>query len=225
MRRVGLGKLKHIDAKYLWMQHARKQGRLGVFKVDGTKNGVNLMTKHMDKQTLETDMANCGLVVLTGRNSQALRLEIDTASMSKSSVLLVLAICQMAGARGEDGTDDEESNLVSFWVPLMLGLLVLLVCLCCGCWCGWRLGRTGKHTSTRALGTMTERLLPEPVAEALSARVQPALPLKVVVATRSVATRARQCYHVASDCRGLRNACQVKDLWACQLCCEPRPLD
>ncbi len=44
VRRVGLGKLKHVDTKYLWVQHARKQGRLSVFKIDGKLNGANLMT-------------------------------------------------------------------------------------------------------------------------------------------------------------------------------------
>ncbi len=33
--RVGFAKLKHIHAKYLWVQRARNDGRLGAFRVDG----------------------------------------------------------------------------------------------------------------------------------------------------------------------------------------------
>ncbi len=52
VRRVGLGKLKHIDTKYFWIQRARQQGWLGAYKVDGKQNGAYSMTTYMDRQTL-----------------------------------------------------------------------------------------------------------------------------------------------------------------------------
>ena len=86
VRRVGLAKLKHVDTKYLWVQHARKSCKLAVFKVDGKENGANLMTKYMTRRVLETDMMNCGLVTVSGRHSRALKLEIDVATISKNSL-------------------------------------------------------------------------------------------------------------------------------------------
>ncbi|CAK0855312.1 unnamed protein product, partial [Prorocentrum cordatum] len=55
-RRICLGKLKHIDARYLWAQHARNQNRLAVFKVLGASNGANPMTKYVDKSPPNYDM-------------------------------------------------------------------------------------------------------------------------------------------------------------------------
>lgn len=43
--RRGLGKLRHVELKYLWIQDVVKEGRLKVRKVDGAKNVADHLTK------------------------------------------------------------------------------------------------------------------------------------------------------------------------------------
>ena len=44
--RQGLGKLRHVDTKTLWLQQAVRVGRVEVRKVPGASNPADLLTKH-----------------------------------------------------------------------------------------------------------------------------------------------------------------------------------
>jgi hypothetical protein len=44
--RQGLGKLRHVDTKTLWLQQAARTGRVQVRKVPGISNPADLLTKH-----------------------------------------------------------------------------------------------------------------------------------------------------------------------------------
>ena len=43
--RIGLGKVRHMEVKYLWAQEANKNGRFEVRKVDGKMNPADVETK------------------------------------------------------------------------------------------------------------------------------------------------------------------------------------
>ena len=43
--RTGLGKVRHLEARYLWVQEAFKGGRLQVKKVAGVDNPADVATK------------------------------------------------------------------------------------------------------------------------------------------------------------------------------------
>ena len=45
--RDGLGKLRHIDTKCLWLQHKVRSGKVEVRKVKGTENPADISTKHL----------------------------------------------------------------------------------------------------------------------------------------------------------------------------------
>ena len=47
IHRVGLGKLRHLETGYLWLQAAVKAKRLQVRKVLGTENPAYLFTEHL----------------------------------------------------------------------------------------------------------------------------------------------------------------------------------
>ena len=47
IHRAGLGKLRHLETGYLWLQSAVKAKKLQVRKVLGTENPADLMTKHL----------------------------------------------------------------------------------------------------------------------------------------------------------------------------------
>ena len=45
--RTGLGKMRHLDTNFLWIQQASAEKRLKYGKVDGKENVADLMTKHV----------------------------------------------------------------------------------------------------------------------------------------------------------------------------------
>ena len=55
--RTGGGQIKHMQAKYYWLQECIKAGILTVEKIRGTVNPADLMTKHLDGTTMR---AMCG---------------------------------------------------------------------------------------------------------------------------------------------------------------------
>ena len=58
--RSGLGRLRHVDVGHLWIQDAVKSKRIGVQKVLGTQNVADLMTKYLDKSTIDRHMDKMG---------------------------------------------------------------------------------------------------------------------------------------------------------------------
>ena len=56
-RRVGLGKIRHLETQSVCLQEAVGQKRLGLAKVPGTVNPTLLMTKFNDSKTMERLMA------------------------------------------------------------------------------------------------------------------------------------------------------------------------
>ena len=47
MHRAGLGKLRHLETGYLWLQSAVAKKRLQVRKIDGAENPADLFTKYL----------------------------------------------------------------------------------------------------------------------------------------------------------------------------------
>ena len=45
--RQGIGKLRHLDVKYLWLQDLTKQGCIAVRKIGGQLNPADILTKPM----------------------------------------------------------------------------------------------------------------------------------------------------------------------------------
>ena len=43
--RTGLGKVRHMDVRYLWLQEVRKAGGLKIMKIKGEDNPADIMTK------------------------------------------------------------------------------------------------------------------------------------------------------------------------------------
>ena len=47
INRKGLGRLRHMNVQYLWLQEKVKKGELRVSKIVGYSNPADLMTKHL----------------------------------------------------------------------------------------------------------------------------------------------------------------------------------
>jgi hypothetical protein len=43
--RLGLGKMRHVQTRYLWVQERLREGHFGVVCIKGTKNPADLLTK------------------------------------------------------------------------------------------------------------------------------------------------------------------------------------
>ena len=69
--RRGLGKPKHMDTQYLWIQERINNKDFGLSKVPGSVNPADLMTKHLDSSTMRRHMSSLGLEVRDGRASIA----------------------------------------------------------------------------------------------------------------------------------------------------------
>ena len=73
--RQGLGKVRHIDTSYLWIQQVNAEKQLSFDKVPGESNIADLMTKDLDSATINKHCASTGLVFREGRSAVASELQ------------------------------------------------------------------------------------------------------------------------------------------------------
>ena len=59
--RRGLGKMKHIEIRDLWLQEEVLKGKVKVFKVKGEENPADLMTKILSKGEIETRLVRMNM--------------------------------------------------------------------------------------------------------------------------------------------------------------------
>ena len=62
-RREGLGRAKHIDLHWLWIQQEGRSGRLAMAKVEGKHNAADLMTKPLDASTIRAHLWRLSMAV------------------------------------------------------------------------------------------------------------------------------------------------------------------
>ena len=80
MRR-GAGRIRHIAAPTLWLQHLVINGEIMMTRVGGHDNWADLGTKHSDSQTMNRHLKLCGMRFAEGRIKTAPHLKFhDVAS-------------------------------------------------------------------------------------------------------------------------------------------------
>ena len=67
--RMGLGKTRHIQVHYLWVQERIRNGDLELRKVLGTENPADLLTKHLSSPDMLKYLSKFGAVHQEGRAS------------------------------------------------------------------------------------------------------------------------------------------------------------
>ena len=65
--RRGLGKMKHLEIRDLWLQKEVNDGKVRVHKVLGTENPADLMTKILTKKEILARLDNMGIIVNDGK--------------------------------------------------------------------------------------------------------------------------------------------------------------
>ena len=65
--RMGLGKTRHIDVHYLWVQERIRNGDFALRKVLGTGNPADLLTKHLSSPDMVKYLSKFGAEYKDGR--------------------------------------------------------------------------------------------------------------------------------------------------------------
>ena len=173
--RLGLGKLKHVHLKFMFLQGLLREGRLQTSKVWGTENSSDLGTKYLDRGEFEKHRAAAGLVGSVSENSGG----IDTVeAMTKSSgrgmgqiktgiaqcstgILLLIQGGTAAETETKDGGTGEDQT---FYV---VEIICVMVCCCLvGAVCGWRVARLVSRWGIAVRDGLRRPLLPYSVHEA-----------------------------------------------------------
>ena len=71
VRRAGLGKLRHLNVRYLWVQDQVKRERLWLEKVAGADNPADLATKHLSADVMRKHLESLGVRAGGGRARSA----------------------------------------------------------------------------------------------------------------------------------------------------------
>jgi len=71
VRRAGLGKLRHLNVRYLWLQDKVKEEDFELRKVPGLENPADLMTKHLSRVDADRHLVGLGMHLGGGRAATA----------------------------------------------------------------------------------------------------------------------------------------------------------
>ena len=61
--RRGLGKMRHVEIRDLWLQKEVREGKVEVSKIPGEENPADLMTKILSSKTVESRLLGMNIVV------------------------------------------------------------------------------------------------------------------------------------------------------------------
>ena len=70
-RRKGLGKIRHLDVSDLWIQDKIRTRAITLSKVLGTENMADVLTKYVDRKTMDAALKRMNLRRMSGRPSCA----------------------------------------------------------------------------------------------------------------------------------------------------------
>ena len=70
-RRLGIGKVRHLDTQLLWIQTKVRSGEIQLEKVLGVQNPADCLTKILPDPALREHMQRMGLAFQEGRASTA----------------------------------------------------------------------------------------------------------------------------------------------------------
>ena len=76
-RRLGIGKVRHLDTSLLWIQQKVRNGDLAVEKIPGVDNPADVLTKNVDSATMNKHLQSIGLFYESGRGELAPKLVDD----------------------------------------------------------------------------------------------------------------------------------------------------
>ena len=69
--RRGVGRVRHLDTQYLWVQQKLYQKAFKIKKIKGTENPADLQTTYVGQAEIEKNMAKMNFVHLSGHSKMA----------------------------------------------------------------------------------------------------------------------------------------------------------
>ena len=107
-QRTGLGKLRHIQTQYLWLQERVSAKDLGLTKVVGTSNPADMMTKYLARADMDKHLEFSDLILRGGRADGSLQI----GSIRRANLAYVRGLVQAALKKPAIVFHDEVSSLV-----------------------------------------------------------------------------------------------------------------
>ena len=155
IQRDGVGKIKHLDVRALWLQAEREKHQLILKKVAGERNPSDLGTKVHGKARFEA------LVGIIDDNELVGVARVTSSSATSSSRLLqaLVGLSLVQGSKAEGGmvihVSEASMMIMIMLFTLVVGVLLLLV--------GWRSSTetetkttTRKEKLTRSVATQSQ---------------------------------------------------------------------
>ena len=84
--RRGLGRMRHIEVRDLWLQKEVMKGLVKVVKIPGDDNPADLMTKYLDLKSIDAHIGTLGAAFLEGRAAIASAIH---------SILEMMSLCEL----------------------------------------------------------------------------------------------------------------------------------
>ena len=74
IRRSGIGKIKHLAIKHLWVQDYLREGFYTENKIPTALNPADIFTKHKDRDTIKNVLDKSNLIISLTRPNEGLRI-------------------------------------------------------------------------------------------------------------------------------------------------------
>eukprot|EP00973_Karenia_brevis_P006094 828765-Karenia_brevis.AAC.1 len=71
VHRSGLGKVRHVNVQFLWVQYHVQKKTLEIGKIEGRSNPADLMTKHLTKDVINHHLEAMSCELKLGRADSA----------------------------------------------------------------------------------------------------------------------------------------------------------
>ena len=98
-QRSGLGKLRHIQTQYLWIQERVSAKDFSLTKVVGTANPADMLTKYLARADLEKHLEFSGLILCAGRADGSLHVSsVGRTACSSVGSRVAAALSLAAGS-------------------------------------------------------------------------------------------------------------------------------
>ena len=98
-QRSGLGKLRHIQTQYLWIQERVSAKDFSLTKVVGTANPADMLTKYLARADLEKHLEFSGLILCAGRADGSLHVSsVGQSACSSVGSRVAAALSLAAGS-------------------------------------------------------------------------------------------------------------------------------
>ena len=163
IQRDGVGKIKHLDVRALWLQAEREKHQLILKKVAGERNPSDLGTKVHGKARFEALVGMAGFVDCGEIDDNELvgvaRVTSSSATSSSRLLQALVGLSLVQGSKAEGGmvihVSEASMMIMIMLFTLVVGVLLLLV--------GWRSSTetetkttTRKEKLTRSVATQSQ---------------------------------------------------------------------